>query len=261
LFILDAFNGCAKIFLIMMKRSFLPFFFACLLSISASAQKETDVRSQVWWGYFNQTRFSEKSGMWVDLQLRLNEFMSQKSVSIARVGYTYFVSDQFRITAGYGYITHFASNDALPHVPEHRPWQQLQWFDKKKNISMAQYFRVEERFVRRVSNGELTDETRFTWRFRYNFFIGFPLKGTAITAKTPFLFFNDEILISAGKNVVNNYFDQNRVFTGLGYQFTGGLNAQLGYLFVFQQLPAGNQYVHVNGIRLSVFHNLDLRNK
>lgn len=223
------------------------------------AQKSTEVRQQTWWGYFNQTRFTERSGLWVDLQVRLNEVVEQKAVSIARVGYTYFISNNVRLTAGYGYITQFALNDQSPNVPEHRPWQQIQWFDRKEKLSMAQYFRVEERFVRQTANGALTDESTFTWRFRYNIFVSFPLRGQAGQVKTPFFFINDELLINAGENIVNNYFDQNRLFTGLGYQFTPGLNAQLGYLFVFQQLPAGNRYVHVNGVRLSVFHNLDFR--
>jgi hypothetical protein len=29
-----------------------------------------DTQEQVWVGYFNQTRFTNKSGMWVDLHLR-----------------------------------------------------------------------------------------------------------------------------------------------------------------------------------------------
>jgi long-subunit fatty acid transport protein len=225
----------------------------------AVAQKDIDVRKQTWFAYFNQTRFTERSGMWVDLQWRLNEVVDQNSVSISRLGYTYFLSDNVRLTAAYGYITHFALNDESPNIPEHRPWQQIQWFDKKENLSMMQYFRVEERFVRQVSNGELTDEDRFSWRFRYNFFLSFPLKGAPGEPRSPFAFINDEILISAGKKVVNNYFDQNRFAVGLGYQFTAGLNAQLGYLFVFQQLAAANEYVHINGLRLSVIHNLDLR--
>ena len=227
--------------------------------MTAEAQKSIDVREQTWLGYFNQTRLTNRSGMWVDLQLRLNEFVSEKSVSIARAGYTYYVSDQLRVTAGYGYITHFSANDQLPHVPESRLWQQVQWFDKKDRISLAQYFRVEERFVRQVSGGALTDDSRFTWRFRYNFAISIPLRGREVAPKTPFVFLNDELHVNAGGNVVNNYFDQNRLFAGLGYQFTAGMNAHLGYLFVFQQLPAGNEYVHVNALRIFVFHNLDFR--
>jgi len=223
------------------------------------AQKEAEVREQVWMAYFNQTRFTDKSGLWADFQLRLNDFVNEKSVSIARLGYTYFLSNQLRLTAGYGYITHYSLVDQIPDVPENRGWQQIQWFDKKGSLSLAQYFRIEERFVRRVEGEELKKDSNFTWRFRYNFSVSIPLKGKEVLPGTPFVFLNDELHINAGEEIVNNYFDQNRLFAGIGYQFTPSLNAHLGYLYVFQQLPAGNRYVHVNAIRLFIYHNLDLR--
>lgn len=232
---------------------------AFVISGEVCAQKTTDTREQIWGAYFNQTRFSDRSGMWVDLQLRTNDYFDQKSLSIARLGYTYYVSDPLRLTAGYSYITQYPLDSGNPNVPENRFWQQVQWFEKKGNTSLAQYFRVEERFVRRVSNGELTDDSRFTWRFRYNFAITIPLTPGGIDAGTPFVFLNDELHINAGKNIVNNYFDQNRLFAGVGYQFTANLNAQVGYLFVFQQLPSGDEYVAINALRLFVFHNLDFR--
>ena len=191
--------------------------------------------------------------------MRMNDFLDKRSVGIARLGYTYYVSDRFRLTAGYGHIKHYSLNNELPHVPEDRLWQQAQWFENRNRVSLSQYFRVEERFVRQISDGELTDRSRFTWRFRYNFAVTIPLKGESVLPKTPFVFLNDEIHINAGKNILNNYFDQNRLFAGLGYQFTSNLNVQLGYLYVFQQLPAGNQYIHTNALRLFVFHNLDFR--
>lgn len=230
-----------------------------IISADVCAQKSTETREQVWTGYFNQTRFTERSGIWVDLQLRLNNYFAQKSLSIARLGYTYYVSDPLRLTAGYGYITHYPLDNGFLKIPENRFWQQVQWFEKKEGVSFSQYFRVEERFVRQASNGELMDESKFTWRFRYNFAVALPLKPGGLNAGVPFVFLNDELHINAGKNVVNNYFDQNRLFAGAGYQFTADLNAQVGYLFVFQQLPSGSQYVAIHAVRLFVFHNLDFR--
>jgi hypothetical protein len=40
-----------------------------------------------------------------------------------------------------------------------------------------------------------------------------------------FYSFSDEVMVNAGKSIVNNYFDQNRIFTGVGYQFTPQFNA------------------------------------
>lgn len=222
--------------------------------------KEFETREQTWLGYFNQTRFTKRSGVWLDLHLRLTtNFVEQKNLSIIRAGYTYYVSDQVRLTAGYAYVTQYGLSEGEPDVPEHRPWQQIQWFEKKKGFNMMQWFRVDERFRTKVVDGELTDSYNFNWRFRYNIALTFPLKGKVVQAKTPFLFFNDEVMINAGKSIVYNYFDQNRLFLGLGYQVTTHLNAQLGYMYVFQQLPAGNKYASINAIRLFVFHNLDFR--
>jgi hypothetical protein len=223
------------------------------------AQKQSETRDQVWLGYFNQTRLSDRSGIWVDLQFRTNEFMERASSDIARVGYTYYVFDHMRLTAGYGRITHFALHDPAPDIPEHRTWQQVQWFDRNPRTSLVQYLRVEQRFLRRTEGDRLIDDYRFSWRFRYNFGLSIPLKGSEIVSGTPFLFLNDEIHINAGKEIVNNYFDQNRLFAGIGYQVTSNINAHLGYLYVFQQLPAGNQYVNTHAVRLFLFHNLDLR--
>ncbi|MBS1610734.1 MAG: DUF2490 domain-containing protein, partial [Bacteroidetes bacterium] len=64
-----------------------------------------------------------------------------------------------------------------------------------------------------------------------------------------------------GKQIVNNYFDQNRFFLGVAYHTNKTDNIQIGYTNVFQQLATGNQYRSTNGGRVSYFHNLDLRRK
>lgn len=224
--------------------------------------KNSENREQTWFGYFNQTRFTRRSGIWVDLHLRLtNDFIRQTNLSIARIGYSYYLSDAVRLTAGYAYVTQYGLVDGEPDAPEHRPWQQIQWVEKKKGFNMMQWFRVEQRYRTKIVAGERTDDYNFNWRFRYNVALTIPLKGKTVQAKTPFIFFNDEIHINAGKNIVYNYFDQNRLFLGFGYQFTDHLNAHLGYMYVFQQLPAGNAYANIHAIRFFVFHNLDLRKK
>jgi len=222
--------------------------------------KVIETREQTWFGYFNQTRFTKRSGMWVDLHFRLtNNFVEQINLSIIRAGYTYYLRDQVRLTAGYAYATQYGLNEGVPDSPEHRPWQQIQWIEKKKGFNMMQAFRVEERFRSEIENNSLTGDYDFNWRFRYSISFIIPLKGHEVNAKTPFLFFNDDLLVNAGKNIVYNYFDQNRLIAGLGYQITSHLNAQVGYMYVFQQLPAGNAYANIHAIRLFVFQNIDLR--
>lgn len=227
--------------------------------ISYAQQKETEVRDQLWLGYFGQTRFTKHSGMWTEAQLRLTDnFLNERSLAIGRIGYTYYLGEA-RITAGYAYAKHYAHNSNEPDISEHRPWQQVQWFEKKNRFVMMQWLRLEERFRQKVIENELTDEYTFNYRVRYNMSFSIPLKGKTMVAKTPFLFFNNEVFVNFGKEITYNYFDQNRAFAGIGYQFTNHLNAQLGYMYVFQQRPAGDEYLHINAIRFFVFHNLDFR--
>jgi long-subunit fatty acid transport protein len=245
----------------MVRRLLAAIMFVMIFCQPVFSQKEIEKRDQTWLAYFNQTRFTKRSGLWLDLHYRLTgDFVDERSVNIARLGYMYYVSDQVRVTAGYAYVKHFSHGPAAPDYNEHRPWQQIQWLDKKNGFSLIQYLRLEQRYRQTVAGGELTNNYLFNWRFRYNFSLTLPLKGKTLAAKTPFLFFSDELHIHAGKHIVNNYFDQNRLFLGLGYQFTSHLNAHLGYMYVFQQQPAGNQYIHINAIRLFISHNLDLRN-
>jgi hypothetical protein len=68
---------------------------------SNAQQKNIETQNQTWFGYFNQIRFTKRSGLWLDLHLRLtNDFVTQKNISIIRTGYTYYVSNQVRLTAG-----------------------------------------------------------------------------------------------------------------------------------------------------------------
>lgn len=124
---------------------------------------------------------------------------------------------------------------------------------------MMQWIRLEERFRRKTAEGELTNDYNFNYRIRYNMAFTIPLRGKHVEPGTPFVFMNNEVFVNFGKNIVNNYFDQNRLFAGLGYAFTSHLNAHLGYMYIFQQQPEGNKYISTNAIRLFVFHNLDLR--
>jgi len=236
------------------------FFLLLLTPVLSLAQKQTEYTEQAWFGYLNQTRLTNRSGIWLDLHFRLNDhFVKEPAIGMARLGYIFYVNDQNRLAAGYAYITQYSNSNGLPNVPEHRLWQQFQWFEKKKWLSIMQYVRLEERFRRKVEEGELVDEYTYTSRVRYAMAFTIPLKGEPGAPKTPFVFINNELMINFGSEIVNNYFDQNRFFVGLGYQFTKNLNASVGYLNVFQQLPAASTFRHVDGIRLFVFHNLDLR--
>ncbi len=231
---------------------------------SAQTTKQVQSLQQIWLGYFNQIRFSNKWGMWADLHLRTkDDFFSDLSTGIIRLGLTYYLNDQAKLTAGYAYINHFPS-DSHKNIsqPEHRPWQQFQWHNKYKKLRTMQWLRLEERFRRKVLNDdELAEGYNFNFRIRYNFFLQVPLDKRGPEPGTFSFIVNDEVHINFGKEIVYNRFDQNRFFLGLSYQVNKHDNLQFGYMHVYQQLASGNQYRSIHAARIFYFHNLDLRRK
>jgi hypothetical protein len=223
----------------------------------------TDVE-QLWFGYFNQARFTDKFGIWTDLHLRTKEnFTKDLSQSIARFGLTYYINDVTKATAGYAYVNHFpAEGHKDISQPEHRSWQQLQWHTKYPHTRMMQWIRLEQRYRRKISNDStLAEGYNFNHRVRYNIFYEIPLtrKGTGAHALSAVV--NDEVHINLGKRIVYNYFDQNRFFVGLKFNTSAHDNLQFGYMNLFQQLAAGNQFRNMHAFRLFYFQNLDLRRK
>jgi hypothetical protein len=224
--------------------------------------KQTDHIEQVWAGYFNQARFSKNWGTWTDLQLRSKEdFVQDFSQGIARFGITYYIRNTTKLTAGYAYIHHFPSDNHKDVAqPEHRPWQQVQWHTNYGRKKMMQWFRLEERYRRKILNDStLASGYNFNFRLRYNFFYEVPLTSKGIVPGQFSFVVNDELHLNFGKQILYNYFDQNRFFLGFKYQLTQHDNIQLGYMNVFQQLPAGSRFRNSNVIRLFYFQNLDLR--
>ncbi len=224
--------------------------------------KQTQSDNQVWLAYFNQTRFSNKWGLWADVHLRTKEeFFTKFSQGIIRLGLTYYLTDDAKITTGYAYVNHFPSdNHKNISQPEHRPWQQVQWHTRYPKLRLMQWFRLEERWRRKILNDDaLADGYTFNFRVRYNFFSQFPLSKKRFQPNTLSFVVNDEVHINFGKQIVNNYFDQNRFFVGFNYHINKHDNLQFGYMNVFQQLAAGNRYRSNHVARLFYFHNLDLR--
>jgi hypothetical protein len=245
---------------------FLPLFLlgfiithSCLLA--QTPKKDIHETGQAWLGYFNQTRFTNKWGIWLDLHARRTDLFDRMSTLLVRPGITYYLNDHVRLTAGYAFAAHYPAKGLETIRPEHRPWQQVSWSSRSKRLQTLQWIRFEQRFNRKIANDELQKGYTSNYRFRYLLNLMVPLKGEFIEAGTPFLAFNDEIHINAGKQITYNYFDQNRFFVGVGYQFSKTLNAQLGYMNLFQQTAAGNRFNDYHVIRLFFFHNIDARNK
>lgn len=238
--------------------------FLCMtgaVSVRAQATAKTvEHREQAWLGYFTQTRLSNKWGFWLEAHYRsTGDFVDRTFQVLIRPAVIYYLNDRVRFNVGYAYARLYPVHAGGVVRPEHRPWQQVAWNQKYNRFSMMQWIRLEERFVHKSSGDQLIDGYNFNYRVRYNMAFFVPLNRTELLPRTPFLVGMNEVFLNFGDKIVYNTFDQNRLFAGLGYQFTKHFSAHLGYMNVFQQDASGSKYISTDAIRLFVYHNFDLR--
>jgi hypothetical protein len=117
---------------------------------------------------------------------------------------------------------------------------------------MLQRLRNEQRWQQKIANDERTGEWRFTNRFRYLLSFTIPLSPNP---KKPSLVLADEILLQAGKEVIYNPFDQNRIFIGIRQNLSRGFSYDFGYMNVFQQKYSGYEYDMNHTIRLFFYYS------
>lgn len=223
-------------------------------------EKNIRTAGQLWLGYVNQTRFSEKWGAWLDIHYRTTDNLVDRPMTfIFRPAATYFIKDNLRVNAGYALVKHYPGKGLNTTRTEHRPWQQIWWNQKYPGLNMLQYLRFEQRFNQKVVSDQIQDGYNYSFRLRYSLSFFVPLKGKELIAKTPFFALTNELFLNFGDKVTYNTFDQNRLFIGLGYQFTSHINAQLGYMNLYLQEGSPYNYLSAHAIRLTVFQTLDLR--
>lgn len=233
------------------------------ISLNAvNAQKNVTTEEQTWFGLLNQTRLTNKWGFWFDAHLRLkDDFVGDLSQFIVRAGPTWYLTDDVRLTAAYAYVHHFpAEGHAYVAQPEHRPWQQVQWFMRGQKARLMQWIRLEQRFRRKILNdSELAPGYNFNWRIRYNFALFIPITRKRFEPGGLQVLLNDELMINFGENITYNIFDQNRLFAGLVFQVNKHAQVHAGYMNLYQQLSSGNSFRNQHTIRVFYFHNFDLR--
>ena len=150
---------------------------------------------------------------------------------------------------------------------EHRLFQMATITDKVCIIDLSHRFLLEQRWVGRYTNANLTKEDEFPLlnRLRYMLRLQIPLKGNEIKDKTPYFAVYDEIFIGFGKNVNENIFDQNRIGILFGYRFSPLVRIEAGYLNQTLQLGREvnnrNVFQQNNGVIMNVVFNVELAKK
>lgn len=159
----------------------------------------------------------------VDLHLRFGDDSDRYSQGILRPGIGYALNERASLWVGYAYVQSDAPF-ATQRTDEHRVWQQFTWTQPTSLGAFVSRTRLEQRDV------ETGDDTG--WRLRQMLRLTHPLAyvpRTSVVASNEMFFHLNDTDWGARTG-----FDQNRVFAGLGYDFSTRLRGEAGYLNLYQ---------------------------
>lgn len=235
----------------------LPLFF--VLFSQAQTEKKIDNQSILWSRYYNLLTLNEKWSLHSEFDNRLFLKPVTENLFVIRSQVRYKATNTIELGGGIGYFpvaTQDPENTTDFMIPEFRGQQDVVWKNTIGKIQLSQRFQIDERFIRNASKTGLLPGTTFNWRFRFRIQAEYDIwKKDNRYLKT---IVYEEILLNAGKSIVKNTFDQNRVYAALQYGFNKKIAVELGYLNSFQQRASGVDYYDRDIIRLSIFHKLQL---
>jgi hypothetical protein len=236
---------------------------ACGLFFSSAVYAQQPF--QMWATYNHQARLSNKWGYTFDLNYRTRGVLPfTSSLLAARGGITYHVNPKIRINGGYAWFGTFVHDRYQIWLHENRLYQQIQYNTTSKgNLQFSQRVRLEQRFRQNFFSISSDDvNVYFTFRARYLFQVQGPLLRKAGTDKVTLSWqAANEILFHWGDNIDNNNFDQNRTLAGVVIPVNPKIDFAVLYQLILQHQPLLQQTQAINSLRLTMFHNLDLRKK
>jgi len=238
------------------------------LSTPLTAQTPTDEKSidhtsGLWLGTYTKYKLSDKWFYYGEYHYRRrNDFIRDMAQIYLRFGATYRHSDAFELTGGVVTPIYWATNQQAPDIDkvvmQYRFWEQMLFVQHLERSKIYHQLRFEQRWARKYQIGS---PYKLTHRFRYKFSTYIPINNHHLVPGTYFASLYDEIFIQAGKSIQYNYFEDNRLFLGLGYVLNENIQLQAGYMWSFRHAGGPYKYEHRHIPRVSFYHSLDLSRK
>ncbi|QEK52106.1 DUF2490 domain-containing protein [Pedobacter aquae] len=206
-----------------MKKHILLFLAATTLSLAATAQ--TVNQQSGWAAWFHSQKFSKKTGLHFDFQVRSADDLAYVRNILIRPGFTYFINDKLNATVGYALI--ISDQPGADALTESRIWEQFVVTYKLGKIPLTHRFRLEQRFINQANGDDA-----FSQRLRYFFRSVIPLQkqSTPAFSKGAFVALQNEVFLSIQNQPNGHLFDQNRLYLAAGYRLNPKMDLEAGYL-------------------------------
>lgn len=234
-----------------------------LLAQTNPQQKRLIPQYHGWYRYQNKILFSDKWEWHSHIDNR--RVLSADHLTHSWVFRTqpfFNISSKFSISQGYAFFLQSLNEldkENTLMVPEQRPFQEILIKNDLGKTAIRHRYRLEERFIRKHNGVNLTEGYRFNWRLRYQFQLQRSLFRLQ-EDKFVHLRLADEIMVNFGEQIIYNTFDQNRFSAAFIINLHSNFDFEAGYSHWFQQRPDGASFINRHIFRVSIFHNIDLRN-
>lgn len=176
--------------------------------------------------------------LFAEAQVRSQQFYSDFNYYEAKGGVSYSFKTNGWVLMGMGhYDTYQPAGDFVkPNITEFRIWQQLVLNNNINRLKLEHRYRIEQRFI----------STGYRNRFRYRINALFPFNSTTIGKKTLYASaYNEIFMCNEGP-----FFEQNRIFGGLAYQFDDRFTILAGVINRFdnisQNLQTSKNFFQIN---------------
>ena len=203
-----------------------------IIASPSFAQRTTLNNNQQWMQYYTQTALGGGLVLYADAGVRRIDEFSSWSQHLLRAGMGYPLSGKLQGVTGLALFRFF--QDDIHSRTEFRVWQEFNQPQHIGQILLQQRLRFEARYFRNQPGGLFSDEKNFNIRLRYRLQTQTPV--LPLSKKHPermlLLTFGDEVFINAGREIVYNFFDNNRLMFGPSVQF--GKDFSIGLLFNHQ---------------------------
>lgn len=229
------------------------------LPLALLAQKSYVYEQQIWPGFNANIKYTPRWGLWVDGEIHTNDhFFNHFSQFTFRFAGTYFLKNNNKYTAGYGYTDYLPNVDHVNmSIPEHFTWQQFQWFNNTSKHKLMQWVRAEEKWKENMLNDSVLANTyTSTYKLRYNIYYALPLHNGKFSPRSLSLAMGDEMYFYYSPSTSNHLFDQNRIFLGFSYAVNSHDNFVFGYLNIQQQNASATQIKISSIVKATLFMNI-----
>jgi len=227
------------------------------MAISVRAQKIVHHQTLQWIYYSNQLYFTPKV-YWVnniDNRRFINPDQENQLIFHTRLHYK---NKKWEFAGGLtlsSIYTQIPENGSNHIATEFRPVVEASYEQPIGKIYLQNRIRIDNRFLEPNTQESILDTAIYVLRFRYRIQVRMPLFVDKDNNTILQLRLADEIMLNHKENI----FDQNRINATLDYNINKKFTLELGYIYIYQQRFAREEFYSRNVIRLGLQHKIFLK--